>query len=542
MWPGTFITAVKALHACHNTDWVLRRAERKAYFAPAIEDWASAAPARKRNPRWSRLLIPQQQKLKKPKARAQALLPSGPPSETSKGESENALSAGSLPASEASSYCPNRSLCFRSDKDLPDLVIQKVEEPVLWPDPEPCMGLKPLSDSFQIQILQPAGRTIMQWVRPSDLVQDLTQNLERRMGIPSSLLQLLFQGKQLENPLSLSTYNISRNSSVVATLRLRGGAAGQTSSTRPFSYKDAVHSENPKPPEALKSKAFLVEKVEEVPSVELMHEELASQHQDFAERAIICRFNNLWPRSQDLYAWIHENWTHHCKIFFCSKGYFIVLFGNIKHYEKALEEGPWFMGTAGLFLTPWFPDFDPATTVITKTPVWIRLPNLPAHLWNTRVFRAIGDTLGSFIHGDSWQVSKGLYSYARVCVELDLSKGLPEQINLKINDFVWIQTLDYENTAFRCRHCHQSGNLQNTCPSRPAKKNKANDSKPKSKRWAPCSPPPIGDSDSPSSQDEDSNEELNQAPHSVAPSTDGLAPSSDSAIAQKRVHLSSSSD
>jgi len=200
------------------------------------------------------------------------------------------------------------------------------------------------------------------------------------------------------------------------------------------------------------------------------------------------------------------------------------------------------MGTAGLFLTPWFPDFDPATAVITKTPVWIRLPNLPAHLWSTRVFRAIGDTLGSFIHGDLWRESEGLYSYARICVELDLSKGLLEQINLKINDFVWTQTLDYENTAFRCRHCHQSGHLQNTCPSRPTKKNKANVSKPKSKRWAPCSSPPVADSDSSSSEDEDSDEELNQAPHLMAPSTDGLAPSSNSAIAQKRVHLSSSSD
>lgn len=180
----------------------------------------------------------------------------------------------------------------------------------------------------------------------------------------------------------------------------------------------------------------MVEKIEEVPSVELIHEDLASHLQEFAERAIICRFNGLWPRSQDLYAWIHANWTHHCKIYFCSKGYFIVLFDNNKHYEKALAEGPWFMGTAGLFLTPWFLDFDLATAVITKTPVWIRLPNLPTHLWSTRVFRAIGDTLGSFISGDFWRESKGLYSYARICVELDLSKGLPEQINLKINDFV----------------------------------------------------------------------------------------------------------
>lgn len=441
---------------------------------------------------------------------------------------------------------PKGKRSLRSDNEWPDPVIPQAEQDMPWPDPENCnhpgTGSWPVSGSFQILISQPSGRTTMQWVRPSDLVQELKLKLECSLGIPSSILRLLSQGKQLEDSLPLSAYSISRNSLVVATLRLRGGAVGQSSSTRPFSYKDAVHSENPKSPVAPKSKVFLVDKIEEVPFVELIHEEMTSQLQDFAERAIICRFNGLWPRSQDLYSWIHANWTHHCKIFFCSKGYFIVLFDNSKHYEKALEEGPWFMGTAGLFLTPWFPEFDPANAVITKTPVWIRLPNLPAHLWSTRVFKAIGDTLGSFLSGDFGRESKGLYSYARICAELDLSKGLPEQINLKINDFVWTQTLDYENTAFRCRHCHQSGHLQNSCPSRPAKKNKANASKPKSKRWTPFSPPPVVDSGSSSSEDEDSDEDLEQAPHSVAPSADGLAPPSDSAIAQKRVHLSSSSD
>jgi len=75
-----------------------------------------------------------------------------------------------------------------SDKDLPDLAIQKAEKLMKWPDRENYMGSRPLSDSFQIQISQPSGRTIMQWVSPLDLVQELKLNLEHRMGIPSSLM------------------------------------------------------------------------------------------------------------------------------------------------------------------------------------------------------------------------------------------------------------------------------------------------------------------------------------------------------------------
>lgn len=64
-------------------------------------------------------------------------------------------------------------------------------------------------------------------------------------------------------------------------------------------------------------------------------------------------------------------------------------------------------------------------------PVWIQLPKLPAHLWHIAVYKGIGNTLGRFLMGDYWRENQGLYTYARICVELDLSKGLRDQINLK---------------------------------------------------------------------------------------------------------------
>ena len=77
-------------------------------------------------------------------------------------------------------------------------------------------------------------------------------------------------------------------------------------------------------------------------------------------------------------------------------------------YQKALTGGPWFWGLAGLFLTPWFPDFDPSTAVITKLPIWVRLPNLPAHLWHFAVFQGIGNTLGRFLATDTSRGEKGI--------------------------------------------------------------------------------------------------------------------------------------
>lgn len=74
---------------------------------------------------------------------------------------------------------------------------------------------------------------------------------------------------------------------------------------------------------------------------------------------------------------------------------------------------------------------------------------------------------------------KGIFTFARICVEVDLSQGLPESIILNFNNSQWKQSLDYENTAFRCTGCQQTGHLYNACK-RP---NKSKPQQRKSKGW-----------------------------------------------------------
>ena len=121
-----------------------------------------------------------------------------------------------------------------------------------------------------------------------------------------------------------------------------------------------------------------------------------------------------------------------------------------------------------------------------------------------------------------------------------MSKGLPDQINLKIGDFHWTQTLDYENTAFRCRNCHHTGHLQSSCPTMPAQKKKAN-TKQKSKSWKPHDPPPMDDLDS-SSDEETGDAEGMETKQAQDPPSTGCEDSSVPPNSQKRNHESSPSD
>lgn len=52
---------------------------------------------------------------------------------------------------------------------------------------------------------------------------------------------------------------------------------------------------------------------------------------------------------------------------------------------------------------------------------------------------------------------------ACICIEVDLDKGLPETIKLKVDDWTHFQQLDYEQIPFKCKVCHKYGHFANRC-------------------------------------------------------------------------------
>ena len=119
--------------------------------------------------------------------------------------------------------------------------------------------------------------------------------------------------------------------------------------------------------------------------------------------------------------------------------------------------------------------------VVSKIPVWVKLYNLPLHFWHIRVLEGIGNTLRKFLKVDNECLCKDIYTFSRICMEVDLSQGLPGHILLLHNEKQWAQPLHYENTAFRCCICRQIGHLQSAFPQN--KKDRKRRQPPKLKGW-----------------------------------------------------------
>lgn len=321
-------------------------------------------------------------------------------------------------------------------------------------------------------------------------VHELKKRIHGHNGIPTQYQNLIYSGYSLQDSQTLQHYGITNDTTIILNLRLRGGSSGSSSKNN-SSFRDAVKGKKMEsktvPPTELPG-PYIVEQKPESPTLQIAMPEVNNLHTDLSNTAVICRFNGFWPKSDALHQWIYSNWSPNCEIYLCPKGFFIVRFNTEQERDSIINQGPWFWGSAGLFTTPWFSEFDATTMIVSKMPVWVRLHGLPLHFWHHKVLIAIGNTLGKFLKMDEERANRGIFTFARICVEVDLSEGLPDHITLNFNNTQWIQQLDYENTAFRCRTCLQTGHLQNHCPLARKDPRKAKKQPKKPKGWQNTDP------------------------------------------------------
>jgi len=117
-----------------------------------------------------------------------------------------------------------------------------------------------------------------------------------------------------------------------------------------------------------------------------------------------------------------------------SKGFFTVVFSNIEDKDRIFEGGPYFFPTVGLYMRPWKMNFVLESETFSSVPMWVRLYSLLLDYWQTKSLTAIGNKLGRYVKAFE-ATRRGKYtSFARICVEMDLSGALPDEFILEVFD------------------------------------------------------------------------------------------------------------
>ncbi|XP_041995766.1 uncharacterized protein LOC121745893 [Salvia splendens] len=93
--------------------------------------------------------------------------------------------------------------------------------------------------------------------------------------------------------------------------------------------------------------------------------------------------------------------------------------------------------------------------------IWCNLIGLPIHLFDQSALFAIGKLLGTPIQVDRATANKTRLSFARICVEIDITKPPPEEIILDICGRETAQQVRWDKIPAYCRECKHVGHSSN---------------------------------------------------------------------------------
>ncbi|CAL1354335.1 unnamed protein product [Linum trigynum] len=148
------------------------------------------------------------------------------------------------------------------------------------------------------------------------------------------------------------------------------------------------------------------------------------------------------------------------EIMFLGQECFLVKLSNDVDYFRALTEGPWTIFDHYLLIQQWTPAFRLSNKLPKSMIVWVQLPAFPVHLYHREVLFSLGNMIGRTIKLDYHTLHQQRARFARIAVEVDLSKPLITRIRL---DGQW-QYLEYENLPVVCFECGKIGHTKDTCP------------------------------------------------------------------------------
>lgn len=146
------------------------------------------------------------------------------------------------------------------------------------------------------------------------------------------------------------------------------------------------------------------------------------------------------------------------------RGFFLFRFSSAQDKELITTNGPWSFRGQVLKLFSWYPELFPLTAEIKSAPVWIRLLGLPIIYWSRSALNAIAGKFGELIQIDELTLQKNRGRYARICVDMDISKPLLQGIWISRDDNKFFQPVQYESVPSVCFSCGRVLHRTENCP------------------------------------------------------------------------------
>lgn len=148
------------------------------------------------------------------------------------------------------------------------------------------------------------------------------------------------------------------------------------------------------------------------------------------------------------------------EVFYHNEGYFVIRFEDRKDKDKMLFEGPYMIANRPIIVKDWVAGFCFEKEVLREIPLWVRLPKLPLNCWSGDSLSRIGSVLGKPICADECTSKQQRISYARLLVEVDVTKPLLYKVQIEGENGMMVeQKVYYEWVPLFCQKCHKVGHI-----------------------------------------------------------------------------------
>ena len=161
---------------------------------------------------------------------------------------------------------------------------------------------------------------------------------------------------------------------------------------------------------------------------------------------------------------LREGWKVNCTHWRHRSGWFVFKFQSDDDRRKVLEGGPYFAYGSNLILKNMPRCFRFEGDDVSSVPTWIKLPGLPLDCWNARALGKIASKVGKPISTDKLTLSKERISFARVLVEVDASKDIISEVEVRLpTGEVYQQSVIPELIPKFCKMCKSFGHVEGGC-------------------------------------------------------------------------------
>ncbi|XP_028077874.1 uncharacterized protein LOC114279793 [Camellia sinensis] len=139
--------------------------------------------------------------------------------------------------------------------------------------------------------------------------------------------------------------------------------------------------------------------------------------------------------------------------------YFLFKFSDQIDCTKVFTGGPWVIMDHYLTVRCWEPNFKPSEAFETTTAVWVRFLELSIEYYQEKVLYAIAKAIGKPLKIDWNTAMVTRRKFARVCVEMDLSKPLKPKFMLE----GMVYSIEYESLHSFCFLCGRIDHQKEAC-------------------------------------------------------------------------------